>query len=267
MALPDVVYAAGNKFSTTLAESINNTDLSFDLTDTSGLNSTGGYLVLDKDNASKREIIYYSSFSSATLTIPSGGRGVAGTSAVSHTPGASVTDVIVADHINANLDSYLTEHNADGTHKAANLINLIYPVGSIYISVVSTNPGTLFGVGTWTAFAAGKTLFGLDSGDTDFDTVEETGGAKTKTILKANLPSYNLTVTDSGHTHNGYGAGATGSGILGAVYTGNSAPLSNQAAQATQSATTGITVASGGSGTAMDVVNPYIVTYMFKRTA
>src|SRR5512136_741002 len=54
----------------------------------------------------------------------------------------------------------------------------VYPVGAIYLSVVSTSPATLFG-GTWSAIGAGRILVGLDSGDADFDTVEETGGAKT----------------------------------------------------------------------------------------
>jgi hypothetical protein len=62
----------------------------------------------------------------------------------------------------------------------------VYPIGSIYTSVVSTNPNTLFGFGTWAAFAAGRVLVGLDSGDTDFDIVEETGGSKTNTPTGTN---------------------------------------------------------------------------------
>jgi len=54
-----------------------------------------------------------------------------------------------------------------------------WPIGSVFISVVSTNPATLLGFGTWSAFATGRTLVGLDGGQTEFDTVEETGGAKT----------------------------------------------------------------------------------------
>jgi hypothetical protein len=56
-----------------------------------------------------------------------------------------------------------------------------FPVGSVFIGVVPTNPGTLLGYGTWAAFGAGRVLVGLDSGDTDFDTAEETGGSKTGT--------------------------------------------------------------------------------------
>jgi hypothetical protein len=58
-------------------------------------------------------------------------------------------------------------------------LSVLYPVGSVYINAaVSTNPGTLLGFGTWAAFGAGRVLVGLDAGDVDFDTVEETGGAK-----------------------------------------------------------------------------------------
>ena len=73
----------------------------------------------------------------------------------------------------------------------------VYPVGSIYISTASTDPGTLFG-GTWSAFGAGRTLIGLDSGDADFDTSEETGGAKTHT----HSVTSNVTIgNESAHTH------------------------------------------------------------------
>jgi hypothetical protein len=54
-----------------------------------------------------------------------------------------------------------------------------WPVGSIFIGVSSTNPATLLGGGTWVSFGAGRVLVGLDAGDPSFDTVKETGGAKT----------------------------------------------------------------------------------------
>lgn len=56
-----------------------------------------------------------------------------------------------------------------------------FPVGSVFLSVVSTDPATLLGYGTWAAFGAGRMLVGFDSGDAAFDTDEETGGAATHT--------------------------------------------------------------------------------------
>jgi len=54
-----------------------------------------------------------------------------------------------------------------------------FPVGALFLSLVATDPATLLGYGTWAAFGAGRMLVGLDAGDADFDTVRETGGAKT----------------------------------------------------------------------------------------
>jgi hypothetical protein len=53
-----------------------------------------------------------------------------------------------------------------------------HPIGSIYESEVSTNPGTLFG-GTWVSYGPGRVTVGLDPSDTDFDTPGETRGEKT----------------------------------------------------------------------------------------
>lgn len=62
---------------------------------------------------------------------------------------------------------------------AAAVVDLLHPVGSLYVSTLSTNPATLFGRGTWAAYGAGRVMVGLDAADTDFDTVNKTAGAKT----------------------------------------------------------------------------------------
>lgn len=150
----------------------------------------------------------------------------------------------------------------------------VWPIGSVFISVVSTNPNTLLGFGTWSAIAAGRVLVGIDSGDTDFDTVEETGGAKTHTLQVSEMPSHTHTQDPHNHTQDAHAhnikfnadqgasgsvedipqpAGASTSGIV------ESATATNQAATATNQNT--------GGGGAHNNVQPYFVVYMWKRTA
>jgi hypothetical protein len=141
-----------------------------------------------------------------------------------------------------------------------------YPVGSIYINATSaSNPNTLLGFGTWTAFGAGRVMVGLDAGDALFDTAEETGGSKDAIVVSH---THTATVTDPGHNHSttswqgGAAAGQGGGGDAGQRLSSNVAVSSN-------TKTTGITVANsttGVSGTNANV-QPYITVRMWKRTA
>lgn len=154
-----------------------------------------------------------------------------------------------------------------------------WPVGSVFIAVVSTNPNTLLGFGTWVAFGAGRVLVGLDSGDTDFDVVEETGGAKTKTIAQANLPNISTGAgtshnhTQDSHTHvitelrDATTGGVTTNIALTADTSSTIGTKVTGGRVATNQAEAAHTHPLGGSGTALNVVNPYIVVYMWKRTA
>ena len=142
-----------------------------------------------------------------------------------------------------------------------------FPVGSVFIAVVATNPGTLLGYGTWSAFAAGRVLVGLDAGQTEFDTIEETGGAKTHTLVTAELPAHSHGITDPGHTHltqryptaTGGSSGFTVDASMSGTLADNTLP--------TKAATTGITTQNAGGGGAHANLQPYIVVYMWKRTA
>jgi hypothetical protein len=138
-------------------------------------------------------------------------------------------------------------------------LSAIYPIGSIYINAgVSTNPNTLLGFGTWTAFGDGKVLVGLDSSDASFDTLEETGGSKDAVVV-----SHTHTITDPGHLH---GLGHNVTMLSSGSSWGNTGSGSGIITQ-TSTATTGITNASTGvSGTNANV-QPYIVVKMWKRTA
>ena len=56
-----------------------------------------------------------------------------------------------------------------------NVVDIIYPIGSIYLSVNNVNPSSVFG-GTWEAWGSGKVPVGVDTTQTEFNTVEKTGG-------------------------------------------------------------------------------------------
>lgn len=146
----------------------------------------------------------------------------------------------------------------------------LYPVGSIYTNATnSTNPGTLLGFGTWTAFGAGRVMVGFNASNSLFDTAEETGGsADAITVSHTHTATSTSTVTDPGHTHTMVLTGSTGGGDQNLAGQNTSANTKQ-----TQSNTTGITVATsttvasaGSSGTNANY-QPYITVYMWKRTA
>jgi len=136
----------------------------------------------------------------------------------------------------------------------------LYPVGTIYSNIsVSTNPATLLGFGTWVAIT-GRVIVGLDSGDTAFDTVGETGGSKDAVVV-----THTHTVTDSGHQHTQSVPATSGSGPASGY--ANSYSGSTSSYLQTSSATTGISIASTGSSGTNANLQPYVVAYVWKRTA
>jgi hypothetical protein len=150
-------------------------------------------------------------------------------------------------------------------------LQLLYPVGSIYINATSsTNPGTLFGFGTWTAFGAGRVMVGLDAGNALFDTAEETGGSA-DAIVVSHTHTATSTVTDPGHQHdlsNGQALSEVGGGRSAQCAIGDNGRNGFTVASTT---TTGITVATTNSTTGSSGTNanyqPYITVRMWKRTA
>lgn len=225
-------------------------------------------------------------------------------------------DSLKGDPLSVNLTSI---------HVQSLIGPILYPVGSIYMSTVATNPATLFGFGIWVAFGAGRVPVGIDATQTEFDVVEEIGGEKTHTLSTAELAIHNHSVDPPGtlsagtgvthtHTYSGttnaantdhYHSGTTSGpsipcwvdnpnqgirftnagsyGIAQNVihthtvttggqninhnhyYSGTSAP---QGADHTHTVDiAAFNSATAGSGSAHNNLQPYIVVYMWKRTA
>lgn len=125
------------------------------------------------------------------------------------------------------------------------LINIIYPVGSIYMSVNSTSPQTLFG-GTWTQL---KDRFLLGAGSTYSNGA--TGGAATHTLTVDQIPSHRHTI--HGRIDRYQGSGTVFRELYG--YNESGGNDNNIESYAT------------GGGKAHNNMPPYLVVYMWKRTA
>lgn len=156
----------------------------------------------------------------------------------------------------------------------------MYPVGSIYMSVSSTNPSTYFG-GTWVAWGSGRVPVGINTSDSNFNTVEKTGGASTVTLTASQMPSHTHTFTGSstttnsagGHTHNigrdtdgGSGSSRYTVHKAGASGAQGTSPTSSAGAHTHTLTPKGKNGNTGGGGSHNNL-QPYIVCYMWKRTA
>lgn len=156
-------------------------------------------------------------------------------------------------------------------------IKTMYPVGSIYMSVNNTNPATYFG-GTWVAWGAGRVPVGVNASDSNFSTVEKTGGASTVTLAASQIPSHThakgtLATASAGvHTHNLNLTKTTWAGSSSSRVVVDSTDYTAMTNKATASAgahthtISGSTAATGGGG-AHSNLQPYITCYMWKRTA
>ena len=143
----------------------------------------------------------------------------------------------------------------------------IYPVGSIYISTVSTNPATLFGFGTWEAMPAGHVLLaqGKSSWGTTYN-AGSTGGEATHQLTVGELPQHTHTASTNttgshAHTYRTF-YGTTGYGPDGSsdrektINTGSSGNHTHT-----------VTINNTGSNQAHNNLQPYIAVYIWKRTA
>lgn len=132
------------------------------------------------------------------------------------------------------------------------LVNILYPVGSIKLTTSSANPSTYITGTTWVAWGSGRVPVGVNTEDTDFKTVEKTGGEKTHTLTVTEMPKHTHTVTAL--TQTGYAGVSSAQNYDIHIKDG------------TRGSDTLTSSSTGGGGTHNNL-QPYITCYMWKRTA
>ncbi len=152
--------------------------------------------------------------------------------------------IITADNLNDIQDAILEGYQPDGTIEAADfapnaIVEAVYPVGSIYMSVNDISPANQFG-GTWEQI---KDRFILAAGNSYI--AGTTGGEATHTLTVAEMPS---------HTHSSKGyAGVNDSGAWTALISNGQSTI--------------MSVLATGGNQPHNNMPPYLVAYMWKRIA
>lgn len=154
----------------------------------------------------------------------------------------------------------------------SNILNTVYPVGSIYYSTSNNNPSVLFG-GTWERYAVGKVLVGYDTSDTDFNIVNKTGGMKTASYTPAGtVGNHTLALSEiPDHTHyenadvvsaqSGSGVSAFSFNVGGQLYTKGIRATSGSVFGQPHNHT------FTGTSTYIGRMQPYQVVYIWRRIA
>lgn len=170
-----------------------------------------------------------------------------------------LTQLLAGNGIYCYIEDYRTGErkrmslDADGFEPPLSFFNLVYPVGSIYMSVNPINPSELFPLTAWAEWGKGRVPVGVDTSQTEFNKAEKTGGSKAVTLTVDQIPS---------HTHKvpkpeWYGVKSEADTGFGMLKTKN--PIKD--------GSDGFVSASAGGGKAHSNLQPYITCYMWVRTA
>ena len=196
------------------------------------------------------------------------------------------TPAIVSEAV-GQANNYTDQHILS----IASIVNTLYPVGSIYMSTNSTNPSSLFGVGSWEAWGAGRVPVGVNTSDPDFDNPNETGGSKSNSYtpsgsVDGTVEAHELKLSEiPEHQHviwgynNGTVAGGGGADPnYHVIYTANMhdlppdvtgglSGLTGGEGGATLGHSHGFSGSFSGDSQSVSTIQPYVTCYMWRRTA
>lgn len=176
---------------------------------------------------------------------------------------ATVTAVVDATHADLHFEANIRGPKGDKGDPGDTNPLAAYPVGAIYMSVVNTSPATLFG-GTWAVWGTGRVAVGVDTGQTEFNTVEKTGGEKAHLLTEGETAQ-----KAHGHTVSVFQLHNSGTGTAAVAHSRGDG-LAAGSASANSSSTYFPSITALGGAPASDAHNnlqPFITCYMWKRTA
>lgn len=226
-----------------------------------------------------------------------------------------VDSTVIGGHVDASGDLILELHDGGEVNGGsiypsaptlvAALLDYFHPIGDIKMTVVNTNPGTIIG-GTWVAWGSGRVPVGVDTGQTEFDTVEETGGSKSVTLTAAQSGLVGHNHTQNAHTHTqnahnhtenshshattvvtggspnnpGSNIGGSQTGSVGGVYATNGGSgytvlqmssttptINNETATNQNSTASNNAISDADASSSHTNLQPYVTCYFWKRTA
>lgn len=164
-------------FETTLSQNIDNDDTKIYLNTLPA--KTEGYLVISQDDASKREIVYYTSLGTSYINCPAtGGRGIGGTSAQSHDSGESATLDGVAEYHNPIIKALANYRNRAEISFSGSTDNITVAIGTVIVNgsvCVNATSTTLADIGVTGVNKSGNVssggiryIYAQDNGDNTF---------------------------------------------------------------------------------------------------
>ena len=201
--------------------------------------------------------------------------------------GVATTDEAIAGAVdNKAMTPLKTKEAVESLVSIQRLIDLIYPVGSIYTSVNSTSPTNIFG-GTWEAMPAGRVLLAQGTSEWGVEyKVGSAGGEHEHQLSVGEMPQFTPTGTLSSAALTGYqnfwsvtwGDGGPLGGASGIISQSTYAGTPGWVGASTGSQKPGrssinashahkLTFESIGGGSAHNIMQPYLSVFMWKRTA
>ena len=165
---------------------------------------------------------------------------------------------------------------------SASIVDMVYPVGSIYMSTNAANPSTLWPGTTWEAYAQGRVLIGAGTG-TDSRSEKKTfaagstGGEYNHQLTVGEMPTHSHTVRSStnttgshSHTIRCFSGSNTGQDMIYESLRNNRVGYSNFNwinSAGNHSHTITATASNSGNSAAHSLMQPFIVAYIWRRTA